>query len=142
MYNISILFRPTSFGILKALTGGVHKLVVEAGDMLVLTARWPHIVATKGDSLAFASNFLAVTHFPPIVDSHLNASQQEIDDEEVFPGADRLYAALQYEKRQPQRKLNSLRGSWSPVSSSPQLILLKEQISSELDAIKMVINVC
>ena len=136
------LFRPTSFGNLKALTGGVHKLVVEAGDILVLPARWPHIVATKGDAIDFASNFLAVTHFPLIVDSHLNASQQEIDDEEVFPGVVRVYAVLQFKIRQLQRKLNSLRGSWSPLFSSPQLTLLKEQISSELDAIKMVINVC
>ena len=142
MYTNLFLFRPTSFGNLKALTGWVHKLVVEAGDILVLPARWPQIVATKGDAIAFASNFLAVTHFPLIVDSHLNASQQEIDDEEVFPGVVRVYAVLQFKTRQLQRKLNSLRGSWSPLFSSPQLTLLKEQISSELDAIKMVINVC
>ena len=142
MYTNLFLYRPTSFGNLKALTGGVHKLVVEAGDILVLPARWPHLVATKGDAIAFASNFPAVTHFPPIVDSHLTASQQEINDEEGFPGVVRVYAALQFKIRQLQRKLNSLRGSWSPLSSSPQLTLMKEQISSELDAIKMVIKVC
>ena len=85
--------------------------MVEAGDILVLPARWPHIVATKGDAIAFASNFLAVTHFHLIVDSHLNASQQEIDDEEVFPGVVRVYAVLQFKIRQLQRKLNSLSGS-------------------------------
>ena len=94
MYNSSFLFRPSSFGNLKALKDGVHELVMEAGDIPVLPARWPHVVATKGDSIAFGSNFLAVTHFPLIVDSHFNARQQEIDDEEVFPGVVRIYAVL------------------------------------------------
>ena len=142
LYVFSFLFSLTFFVNLKVLTGGVHKLVMEAGDILVLPARWPHIVATKGDSLAFASNFLAVTHFPLSVDSHLNASQQEVHNEEVFPRVVRIYAVLQFKIRQLQRKLNSLRGSWSPIFSSRQLTLLKEQISCELDALKMVIKVC
>ena len=68
--------------------------MVEAGDIPVLPARWPDIVASKGDSYAFASNFLAVTDFPLIVDSHLNASQQETDAEEILPGVVRIYALL------------------------------------------------
>ena len=141
MYTSLFLFRPTSFGNLNALSGGVHKLVVEAGDILVVPARWPHIVATKGDSIAFASNFLAVTHFPLIVDTHLNASQQEIDNEEVFPGIIRIYAVLQFKIRQLQRELIK-RGRWSPLFASEQLTLFKEQVSNDLQEIQMVRNFC
>ena len=94
------LFRPTSFGNLKALSGRLHKFVAEAGDIIVVPARWPHVVATKGDSIAFASNFLAVTHFPLIVNSHLNASQQD-----VFPAIIPIYAVLQCKIQQLQREL-------------------------------------
>ena len=134
MYNNSFLFRSTCFENLKALTGVVHKLVVEAGDILVLPARWPHIVATKGDAIAFASNFLAVTHFLLIVDSHLNASQQEIDDEEVFPGVVRIHAVLQLKIRQLQRKLNSLKDHAAPSTPAHKLLFWKSRsaVSSTL----------
>ena len=106
--NMKFYENLNSFQNLRALSGRLHKLVVEAGDIIVVPARWPHVVATKGDSIAFASNFLAVTHFPLIVNSHLNASQQEIDAEEVFPAIIQIYAVLQSKIQQLQRELKKL----------------------------------
>ena len=118
---------------------------METGDILVLPARWPHVVVTIGDSIAFAANFLAVTHFPLILDSHLNTTLQEINDEEVFPRVISIFAVLQFGIRSLQRRINSLRKSQGRSSIplfNEQLSLLRDQVINEVEAITLVRTQC
>ena len=85
-------FRRTSFGNLNALTGRSTNLWWKQATFWFLLHTGHTLLRRRGDSIAFASNFLAVTHFPLIVDSQLKASQQELNEEEVFPAVVRIYA--------------------------------------------------
>ena len=137
---------PTFFGSLKVLVGGVHKFEMETGDILVLPARWPHVVVTIGESIAFAAIFLAVAHFPLILDSHLNTTLEEINEEEVFPSVISIFAVLQFRIRSLQGRINSLRKSQGrssiPLFSNEQLSLLRDQVIIEVEAIKLVRTQC
>lgn len=73
------------------LEGGCLRVHLKAGDCLAMPARYLHMVLTKGDTVAFGTNFLAFGHLPLVLDE-LSKEFTQVSETERFPGLEDLLA--------------------------------------------------
>ena len=92
IYLIQHVCRPSLFACHKDLEEGCCRVVLKPGDIFAMPSEFIHFVLTRGDSIAFGTNFLSKGHMSTIIGKLQEETSYSKD--ERFPGITEMVAIL------------------------------------------------